>query len=92
MKSSGFPYEEQEKMRREENKGRKEAFLHNQCETASAKTEQKTGRETRRLKEETNSEDPCAGINELYEQIRNMDCQLNKIQFKCPIHDVVLPN
>ncbi|XP_076296581.1 uncharacterized protein LOC143216896 [Lasioglossum baleicum] len=90
-KYTGFPYEKQEKMQRRKNRELKEAALHQQCEVVSRPTTRsgKRGKLENRPKENVELEDPCR-MKELYDKIKNMDCQLDRFQLRCPVHATVL--
>ncbi|XP_076655556.1 uncharacterized protein LOC143360508 [Halictus rubicundus] len=85
-----FPYEKQERMQRKENRRRQEASLHQQCEVVPEAEKKRAGKKERRESQRKEDlEDPCR-MEDLYDKIKNMDCQLDRFQLRCPVHAAVL--
>lgn len=93
IKHLGQPYEEQEKILRKLNHVYLEASLDSKYDTISSSkdlTKQKEEQDTCNTKKESKMHPSCVKANELYNRIKEMDCHLNQIHLKCPVHDISL--
>lgn len=84
---SGHPYENQERITRKSNKLYLEARLHNRCETTSSvhSTEQRD--DSCPTRKDPEALQRCVETNALYHEIKKMDCHLNQLRVKCPVHE-----
>ncbi|CAK9796344.1 Spermatogenesis-associated protein 17 [Anthophora quadrimaculata] len=77
------PYEKHERNMRKWNRINQEASLHQACENVG-KTSVEAEENHCNLRKEFAS---CASSNDLYKQIEKMECHLDKVCLKCPIHE-----
>ncbi|KAK1126496.1 hypothetical protein K0M31_005131 [Melipona bicolor] len=84
------PYEEHEKNTRKLNQIYLAAFIDEAYETSSRR-EVETEKDKREamcsLRREFEKEAHCTKEVDLCEKIKKMDCRLNELRLKCPIHD-----
>ncbi|CAL7934468.1 unnamed protein product [Xylocopa violacea] len=85
------PYEKRERSMREANQVRLERFIHEACEAPSTPAlETKREQEPKKrcsLRKEFEQQVSRVRESELCEKIEKMDCHLNQLRLRCPIHD-----
>ncbi|XP_076545030.1 uncharacterized protein LOC117601369 isoform X2 [Osmia lignaria lignaria] len=80
------PYEEDEKIQRKWNQLDLEASIHEKYlrnSTCNIEMKEVQKKDSCNLKIEI----PCTGAKDLYKEIEKMDCHLNQLRLRCPIHE-----